>query len=837
MFRTALRNVLAHKARLLMTVLAVMLGVAFVSGTLVFTDTFGNAYKNKSAKSFDHVSVAIQSDGGSSDDEAKQKPKLTDSLLKKAQGLPGADSAIGSVSGFTALADKDGKLVGGEWGTTGTNYYPGKDGKDPRYDFVRGAAPKSAGDIALDSRTAERTGYKVGDTVRYSTDGPVRTAEVSGVFDTDDGSVVAGGSLAVLDNATAFKALNKTEYDEIDVKAAAGTSESALNASVEKILPKDISTMTGGELKTQQDDMIERQTSSMSQVLLIFAGIALFVGIFIIANTFTMLVAQRTKELALMRAVGASRRQVTRSVLIEAFVVGLIAAVAGFGLGIGVSLGLQALMNSGGASLPDGPLVIAPTTIVVALLIGVVVTMLAAWLPGRRAAKIPPVAAMNSVHATPTMRGLVVRNTIGSLIVALGAVMLFMEDNYVMAGGAGTILVGVIVLTPLLSRPFIAASAPLLKPFGVTGKLSRLNSVRNPRRTASTAAALMIGLTLITAMTVVATSMGSAINKMAAGSMKADYSVSMANFEPLTPEVRQKLDKIPDVESTTPLRTAYGEADGSYTNINGVDPKTFGDLVGLDLTSGSVAGLKDGTALIDTDTAKDKGLKTGDTFPLKFEDDDKTIELKVAGVYESNEMLSGLFTPTSVVDPHVTKVLDKQVLVKMEGGASDRAEDAIVKALGDNPAITIQDKDAISNAVAGGINMILNMLYGLLAMAILIAVLGVINTLAMSVFERKHEIGMLRAIGLDRAKVKQMVRLEAVIISLFGAVLGIVLGLFMGWVVGGSIAEKVATYSMEVPVGRIAVFLAVAAVVGVLAAVWPARSAARLNPLMAIKAE
>ena len=368
MFRTALRNVLAHKARLLMTVLAVMLGVAFVSGTLVFTDTFGNAYKNKSAKSFDHVSVAIQSDGGSSD-ESKQKPKLTDSLLKKAQGLPGADSAIGSVSGFTALADKDGKLVGGEWGTTGTNYYPGKDGKDPRYDFVRGAAPKSAGDIALDSRTAERTGYKVGDTVRYSTDGPVRTAKVSGVFDTDDGSVVAGGSLAVLDNATAFKALNKTEYDEIDVKAAAGTSESALNASVEKILPKDVPTMTGGELKTQQDDMIEQQTSSMSQVLLIFAGIALFVGIFIIANTFTMLVAQRTKELALMRAVGASRRQVTRSVLIEAFVVGLIAAVAGFGLGIGVSLALQALMNSGGASLPDGPLVIAPTTIVVALLI------------------------------------------------------------------------------------------------------------------------------------------------------------------------------------------------------------------------------------------------------------------------------------------------------------------------------------------------------------------------------------------------------------------------------------------------------------------------------------
>ncbi|MGH4029864.1 ABC transporter permease [Actinomycetota bacterium Odt1-20B] len=840
MFRTALRNVLAHKARLLMTVLAVMLGVAFVSGTLVFTDTFGNAYKNKSAKSFDHVSVAIQPDGGASPDndgqDAKTTPRLTDGLLKKAASLPGADSAIGGVSGFTALADKDGKLVGGEWGTTGANYYPGKDGKDPRYTFTEGAAPTSAAGIALDSRTAERTGYKVGDTVRFSTDGPVKTAKVSGIFDTDDGSVLAGGSLVVFDNDTARKVLGKNEYDEIDVKAAAGTGESALKGSVEKILPKDTEAKTGAQLSADQDSMIEQQTSSMSQVLLIFAGIALFVGIFIIANTFTMLVAQRTKELALMRAVGASRRQVTRSVLIEAGIVGLVAAVTGFALGIGVAVGLESLMNSAGASLPDGPLVIAPTTILVALLIGVVVTMLAAWLPGRRAAKIPPVAAMNSVHATPTVRGLVVRNTIGSLIVALGVLMLFMDDNYVKSGGAAVALVGVIVLTPLLSRPFIAASAPLLKPFGVTGKLSRLNSVRNPRRTASTASALMIGLTLITAMTVVATSMSSAINKMAAGSLKADYTVSMANYQPLAPEVHKKLAALPGVEASSPLRTAYGEADGSYSKISGVDAKDFGKLVSLDFTSGSLAGLKGNAALVDKETADEKGLKAGDTVPVKF-DDKKTVNLKVAGVYEQNEMIGGLFTPTSVVDPHLDKIADQQVLLKMKDGASDTAENAVVKALGDNPAIKIQDKQAISNEIGGAINMLLNMLYGLLAMAILIAVLGVINTLAMSVFERKHEIGMLRAIGLDRAKVKQMVRLESVVISLFGAVLGIGLGLFLGWVAGGTIGNTVKTYAMEVPVGRIAIFLGIAALVGVLAAVWPARSAARLNPLQAIKSE
>ncbi|MBT2505620.1 ABC transporter permease [Streptomyces sp. ISL-98] len=847
MFRTALRNVLAHKARLLMTVLAVMLGVAFVSGTLVFSDTIGNAYKNKSAKSFDHVSVAIQPDrssepSGEAGQGAKQQPLLTDALLKKAQDLPGASSVIGDMSGFTALADKNGKLVGQNWGTTGANFYPGADGKDSRYDFTAGHAPRKAGEIALDSRTAGRTGYKVGDTARLSTDGPVTEQRVSGIFDTSNGNVVAGGSLVLFDNDTARKMLGKTEYDQIDIKAAAGTSQAALKSAAEKILPKDTLAVTGDTLADDQDRMIAEQTSALSQTLLYFAAISLFVGIFIIANTFTMLVAQRTKELALMRAIGASRRQVTRSVLTEAFLVGLIAAVTGFALGIGVAVGLRSLVNSIGASLPEGPLVIAPMTGVVALVIGVVVTMLAAWLPGRRAAKIPPVAAMNSVHATPTVRGLVVRNTIGSVIAALGLGALFMgvsagkDGMPYMALGAGLMLIGVIVLTPLLSRPFIAAATPLLKPFGVTGKLARQNSLRNPRRTASTAAALMIGLTLITAMTVIATSMQTAINKMAADSLKSDYTVSMANYQPLSPEVNKKLAALPDVEASSPMRVAYGEADGTFTRIAGVDQKHIGELLNLDFTSGSLDGLTGNSTIMDHDTADRKGLKAGDTTSVKF-DDGKTAELKVTGVYRENDMLNGLFTPTAVVDPHLEKTADEQVLLKMKNGPSDRAEDSIVKALGENPAIKIQDKQDISDEVGGAINLILNMMYGLLAMAVLIAVLGVINTLAMSVFERKHEIGMLRAIGLDRSKVKQMVRLESVIISLFGAALGIGLGIFLGWAAGSGISESVKTYVMEIPFARIGVFLAIAALVGVLAAMWPARSAARLNPLAAIKAE
>ncbi|MDJ0460437.1 ABC transporter permease [Streptomyces sp. H27-C3] len=847
MFRTALRNVLAHKARLLMTVLAVMLGVSFVSGTLVFSDTIGNAFKNKSAKSFDHVSVAIRPDtaSGPSDDaqEAKKQPVLSDALLKKAQGLPGAASVIGDMSGFTALADKNGKLVGQDWGTTGANFYPGADGKDARYAFTAGQAPKRAGEIAVDSRTAERTGYKVGDSARLSTDGPVTKQTISGIFDTSNGNVVAGGSLVLFDNATAPKVLGKTEYDEIDIKAAAGTSQAALKSAAEKILPKDTEAVTGATLAADQEALINEQTNSLSQALLYFAGISLFVGIFIIANTFTMLVAQRTKELALMRAIGASRRQVTRSVLIEAFIVGLIAAATGFAVGIGIAIGLRSVVNGIGGTLPDGPLVVAPMTAVVALIIGVVVTMLAAWLPGRRAARIPPVAAMNSVHASPTVRGLVVRNTIGSVIAALGAGALFtgvavsgQEGMPYMALGAGLILVGVIVLTPLLSRPFIAAMTPLLKPFGVTGNLARQNSLRNPRRTASTAAALMIGLTLITGMTVIAISMQSAINKMATDSLKSDYTVSMANYQPLSPTVEKKLAALPEVAASSPMRAAYGEVDGGFSSINGVDEKHIGQLLSLDFVSGSLDGLTGDTTVVDKETADDKGLKPGDTTSVKF-DDGKSVKLKVIGVYEPNDMINGIFTPTAVVDPHLEKVADQRVLVKMKDGTSAKAENSIVKALGENPAIKIQDKQAISDEIGGAINLMLYMLYGLLGMAVLIAVLGVINTLAMSVFERKHEIGMLRAIGLDRSKVKQMVRLESVVISLFGAALGVGLGIFLGWAAGSGISDSMKTYTMQIPVGRIAIFLVAAALVGVLAAMWPARSAARLNPLAAIKAE
>ncbi|MGQ4475558.1 ABC transporter permease [Streptomyces sp. SAS_276] len=842
MFRTALRNVLAHKARLLMTVLAVMLGVAFVSGTLVFTNTISNAFQNSSAKGFDQVDVAVQAkhqDGEG--DTVGKTPELTQAMLDTSAKVPGAASATGVVNGFTAIADKKGKLIGGGFQSEGGNYWGDK---DARYPLTSGTAPRGSGEVAIDSETAKRAGYKVGDTVRISVDGPVLTPKVTGIFTTDDGNVTAGGSLALFDTATAQKLFGKAgTYDEIDVKAAAGTSQAALKSRLDSALPKGLTeTTTAKKLADDQAETIASSMSGLKQGLLVFAGIALFVGTFIIANTFTMLVAQRTKELALLRAVGASRRQVTRSVLLEAFVVGAIAAVAGLVAGIGIGAGLRALMGTIGATVPDGPLVITSNTVLSALAVGILITMLAAWLPGRRAAKIPPVAAMSSLHATATTKSLVLRNTLGALFsgagiaVVIAATSMSGSDGQAPMGlGAVLLIIGVFILTPLLSRPLIAASAPVLRIFGISGKLARQNSVRNPRRTAATASALMIGLTLITGMTVMAGSLQQAIDKMASSAISADYIVSMANGNSLSPDVDKTLTTTSGITATSPLRNAPSRIDGTSEFLTGVNGSAITKLTDLKVDSGTfkVAGTQ---VVVDDDTAKTRHWKAGSTFTAHYEDG-KAQQLTVSAVYEGNALIRGIMLDNATLAPHQTDPADMQILVKTADGASSATKDKLEKALGSNPAVKVQDKKDLSDSIAQVFTLILNMVYGLLAMAVIVAVLGVINTLAMSVFERSQEIGMLRAIGLDRKGIKRMVRLESLVISLFGGVLGIGLGVFFGWAAGELIGAKMSTYALVIPWARMALFLLLAGTVGVLAALWPARRAARLNMLSAIKSE
>lgn len=843
MFRTALRNVLAHKARLLMTVLAVMLGVAFVSGTLVFTDTLSQAFRNQSAKSYDDVAVAVELHPNP--EEAAKTPGLSQDVVDRLGKLAGVASVTGRVDGFAGVPDKDGKLIGVGWSNKGTNFAPGADGRDRAYDFTEGSGPVEDGQVALDKDTAAKGGYRVGDRVRVATNGPVKEYTLSGVFTTEDGAVSAGGSLVLFDNSVAQKQFVKEGfYRSATVAAAPGTDADKLLDEVLKVVPKAATAQTGQALADQQAKDIEAGLGALKQVLLGFAGIALFVGVFLIANTFTMLVAQRTRELALMRAVGASRKQITRSVLTEAGLVGLVASLVGYGLGIAMAVGLRSGMNAFDLKVPGGPLVLTATPVVAAVSVGVLITMFAAWLPGRRAAKIPPVAAMSSVHAAATTKSLVVRNSIGAALTALGVVLIVLgagtggdDGRMYIAGGAFVTLIGVIVLIPLLSRPVIALIRPLFVGlFGVSGKLAGLNAVRNPRRTGATASALAIGLTLVTGLSVLGTTVGAALDKMTTEQIRADYMISMASGEGMNRDALAAIEKTPGATAVSPQMAGWFTLKGKDVSASGVTPGDIERVIKLNTVKGSLDSLGKGQIAIAEKTATKQGWKVGDKLPVEFGDKKKG-ELTVGAIFEDSEFVSPVMIDSKTIAAHEQQSYIPQIFVSMDGGASAANEKAIAKAMGDNPAVTVMDQKDIRDLFGGQINMLLNIMYGLLAMALIIAILGVVNTLAMSVFERQQEIGMLRAIGLDRRRVKRMVRLEAVVISLFGAVVGIGLGSFLGWAIGETFKSSLPGYALVLPWDRIGIFLVLAGLVGVLAAQWPARSAARLNMLTAIKTE
>ncbi|AUY50063.1 ABC transporter permease [Streptomyces sp. CB01881] len=852
MYRTALRNVLAHKGRLLMTALAVMLGTAFVAGTMVFSDTFGKAMRDSNSKSYSDVSVQIVDRAAGSGASAREKSEkspatLTDATVQQLAALPGAAQARGLVSGFTGVADKSGNLIGQAWSAKGANFAPGPDGKDTRYPMAEGQGPKNAKEIALDRRTAEKGGYKVGDTVRVGSNGPVTEARLTGVFTTDDPVVNTGGTLTLFDRATAQQLLLEPgRYSGIVLTAKPGTTEDALLAEAKQKLPagQQMDVETGQELKDDQQKMISQGTESMRTMLLAFAGISLFVGIFIIANTFTMLVAQRTKELALLRAIGASRKQVTRSVLIEALAIGTVSALAGLVSGVGIGAGLQSLVHSMDDGMPTASLVIKPLTVTVTLVVGVLVTVLSALLPAVRASRIAPVAAMSSGDQPSSQKSLVVRNSIGSVLTAGGGALIAYGASTGDSGGRMPVaigallaLVGVFILLPLLSRPVIALAGPVLgKLAGTPGKLARQNAVRNPRRTASTAAALTIGLTLVSGLTVIGASVGSAVDKAVTSAMKADYLVSAANNMSLSEKLPAEIAKAPGVAASSPLTTVYWELNGSINAITGLNADTFDKLVSVKLTSGSTASVGKGQLLVDEDVAKKWHVTTGSTVKVTYPDETEG-QLTVGGVYEKGGMLGPFMLANSEIVKHEPQPYLNNVLVKGANGETGALKQALKDATGANPVIEVKSKQDVRHDFSQTISFALNMMYGLLAMSVIVAILGVVNTLAMSVFERKREIGMLRAIGLDRGGIKRMVRLESVVISVFGAGIGLLLGCFMAWAINGTLKSTMAGLTTVLPYGQLLLFLGLAGVVGLVAAIWPARRASKLDILESIKTD
>ncbi len=861
MLRTALRNVFAHRARLVMTALAITLGVAFVCGTLVFGDTVTQALRGASAKSFKDVAVSVKASSQRNPDNEADDARstvLTGELADKVRAVPGVTSVHLIVNGTATLAAKDGRPLNADnsWQNLATNYSPDTPDtdRDSRFPVSAGRAPTAAGELALERRTAEKAGYAIGDTVRFATKGPALTMKLVGTVNTDDPRVTAGRSLALFDTSTAQQLfLQAGRFNELTVGSAPGTDNQALTDKIRALLPvKGITVTSGAQAAKEQAEQIAASTKSLTRMLLAFAGIALFVGVFVIANTFTMLIAQRSRETALLRAIGASRRQVVRAVLIEAGLLGLGASAAGIALGIGIATAIRPILNAGGAGLPDGPLIISTDALVRSVLVGVGVTVLAAWLPSRKAAKIAPIEALSTVDQPPPRRSMVLRNSLGGLLTGVGVLtMLYVSmqnngsDTNLKAAGLGSLLTltGMIVIAPLLSRPLIRlAGAVTTRLFGVSGKLAEENALRNPRRTAATASALMIGLTLITGLSVTGSSTSAALKAAAVGDLTADYQVSNAGSGGLDPALGAKLAAVPGVAESVPVATSALSARGEFSTLTGADPQRLGRVTDLKFSSGSLADLGPGKVALSEELAKHTGLSKGDTFQgtLGFGHDTK--ELTVVGVYRQTSAvgstIGGAIGTMDDVLPHVDGGKLAGILVK---AASDRStgglDQDIRKALGNSPLLQVQNQEQLTKAQAGEIDPMLNMMYGLLGLTVVIAVFGVINTLAMSVFERTREIGLLRAIGLDKRGVKQMVRLESVVISLFGAALGIGSGIFLAWAGGSLSKSSLSQYHTVLPWARLGLFLLLGLAIGVLAALWPARRAARLNMLRAINAQ
>ncbi|MFJ8744297.1 ABC transporter permease [Embleya sp. NPDC127516] len=844
MLRTSLRNLVAYKVRLALTALAVVFGVAFVSAVLVFGDTLKQAMTDAALR--EHRGISVDVRGTKHAVDHLQIPPLDESLAARLRALPGTASVTGHVTGFTAVVDRAGALVRKKTSAIGANAVPGPDGKDPRYPLITGRLPVKAGEAALDERTAEAAGYKVGDRIRIVARGPVLDQTVVGVFTTDSAAVEAGGTLTLLDTATAQELyLEPGVYGELRLNARPGTSQEQLRAAAAPLLPGGAEALTGDKLRQDDRNRVNKEIASLRTLLLVFAGIALFVGSFIIANTFAMLVAQRTRELALLRAIGATRRQVTRSVMFEALAVGVVAGLGGFVIGIGLAIGLRDVLNGVGANLTPGPTVVAGTTALWSLLVGIGVTLVAAWLPVRRAAKIPPVAALRT-NLPPSTSSLRRRNIAGALTLVLGGAVLLAGIKgsatgnakvFTVMGGAGIVLIGVIVLTPLLAAPAVRVFGALLRRIHpVEGRLAYQNAARNPRRTAATASALMIGMVLVTSLTIFGTSLKHLVDRTLSKGITAEFVLSSsADGQSLAPEIAAAVAKVPGVTAVSPVREARATVDGKEHGITAVDPASAFSVLATTFTQGGPQSLSSGL-LVSKQTADERKWRVGTSVSVTFPDGERA-RLAIGGIYDEAPLLGALTVSLQTLTPHVDVAGDDFVLAKVAPRSKDGMRDALRKAVGNSPAVNVQTAKEVRKDFNKLFDVMLDIVYGLLSMAIVIAVLGVVNTLAMSVFERTREIGMMRAIGLDRRRTRRVIRLESLIISVFGGLLGVVLGLIAG--VGGvkGMARSTKDLTVVVPWDRVLIFLVLAAIVGVLAAAWPARRAARLDVLTALRTD
>ncbi len=832
MRRVSLRNLAAHKVRLMLTVLSVVLGTAFVTGSFVFTDTLSKTFNSLFANAAKGVDAEVTNPKSSS----SGVPIADIDVIRHAPGV----KKVGVVLQSTiVLLGSNGKATqGGGAPSVGSAYFPADQRVDDPENFIQGHAPQASGEIALNNGAAKLAKLKVGDSTRVllASGAPVKVTLVGIYKPTSE----TGGYIgALFTPAQATKLFSDGKHVDAVEVAGNGLSQQQLRDNVARAVP-GMKVQTGDKVRADTKNAINKALSFVNYFLLAFGAIALLVGTFIIYNTFSMIVAQRLRELALLRALGASRRQIRRSVLSEAVIVGAIGAVLGIGAGVALAYGLRALLNAFGTGLPSGSLQLEPRTIIVSLLVGIVVTSISAYAPARRAAKIPPVAAMREEFAS-TGSSLRRRTAIG-LVFAVIAVIALTAGAVSKAGGGAASLVGlgafvgviaVLLGAPALSRPIVGAVGALLRPFRAVGRLARTNAVRNPRRTAATAFALTLGLMLVSAIAVLGQSTKHSINALVDNGVKADYILTGPDNLGVPVGAGTAAATVAGVQSATALHNVDIQLNGKSTLGTGVDGP-LAPAFKVDMIAGTPE-FSGNEIVAGQSWAASHQVSVGSSIPVKSFDG-KAITLKLVGIYQDNQLAgSWLASGTFYREVTPTRLLnDIVVLVKAKPGTNlDTLRSGLLRATDPYVVVQVQDREEFKGTQAKQIDSLLAVLYGLLALAIVIAILGIINTLALSVVERRREIGMLRAVGMVRGQVRRTIYLESALIALFGAIVGVALGLLFGALFVRTLRDDGLAY-IAVPWVQALLFLVISGVVGVLAALWPAVRAARTPPLAAI---
>lgn len=851
MLNATLRGLLAHKLRLLLAAIAVVLGISFVTGTLVLSDTLNNTFDSlfKQSTAGIDVSVRGRSVGTNKLGEPATHPPVPDSVLATVRSVPGVGEAFGQVQATATLVDRNGKEIRhGGAPTFGFLWNPYAD-MSPLH-LKEGQPPHGDSEVVIDVTSAADSGFKVGDKVQIVFPaGQPRTYTISGITGFGTADNLVGATLAVFDADTGRAVLNSAgQYDTIEVRGDSGVIADDLRARIAARLPQGVEAVTAKTLVQEATDQIGTALGFLSTALLVFAGISLFVGSFIILNTFTILVAQRQRELALLRALGATRAQVLRSVVIESLITGLLASAAGVGFGVLIAKGLQALLSSIGLSLSGTSLQFQARTPIIAMVVGTLVTVGASLLPALRATRIPPVAAMRD--SVPTASAVSTRRIAGGSLVAVAGITILLlglfalSDHQLLAVGAGALLtfVGVAILAPVVAVPVVRVMGkPVQALRGVPGTLARENAMRNPRRTATTASALMIGIGLVACFTVVAASFKDSVNAVVDRTARADFIVTPATVTSdagVGTGVADRLRKVPTIATVSELVAGSITVNGEDNSLLGIDPSTVDAVLAVTVQHGvDLAQLGDGDTAISEDAVTAHHWRLGDMVPMQMKVPGVRMQ-KVIAVYARNPLLGDyIVTVHTFRQGNPKRVSDDVVLIAATPGHSATdVRASIDAALAGFPGLQVQNQAEFKKSQGAQVDQLLNILTALLVLAIIIALLGIVNTMALSIVERTRELGLVRALGMTRAQMRTMVRWETVIITLFGTLLGIAVGIGFGIALVKSLSSQGVDILSLAP-GQLVAYVVVAFFAGLLAAVFPALRASRLNMLEAIATE